>query len=58
MNGVALDPVVLPECEWHKRRRAHEQRVSAWTGPHQARAARGEKHPVHDFLFTYYRFRP
>lgn len=30
----------------------------AWTGPHQARAARGEKHPVHDFLFEYYRFRP
>jgi hypothetical protein len=35
----------------------HEQRVFAWTGPHQARAARGEKHPVYDFLFDYYRFR-
>lgn len=50
--------VVLAESEWHARRRAHEQRVFAWTGPHQARAARGEKHPVHDFLFAYYRFRP
>ena len=29
-----------------------------WTDPHQARAARGEKHPVEDFLFEYYRFRP
>ena len=50
--------VVLPEADWHARRRAHEQRVSAWTAPHQTRAARGEKHPVHDFLFEYYRFRP
>jgi hypothetical protein len=32
--------------------------VAAWTEPHQARTARGEKHPVHDFLFEYYRFRP
>lgn len=29
-----------------------------WTDPHQARAARGEKHPVYDFLFAYYAFRP
>ncbi|MBI2813524.1 MAG: 3-methyladenine DNA glycosylase [Opitutae bacterium] len=56
---VATDkPVVLPEADWHARRRAHEERVTAWTAPHQARAARGEKHPVHDFLFEYYRFRP
>ncbi len=32
--------------------------MRAWTDPHQARAARGEKHPVYDFLFTYYAFRP
>jgi hypothetical protein len=31
--------------------------VRAWTDPHQARRARGEKHPVEDFLFEYYRFR-
>ncbi len=33
-------------------------RVRAWTDPHQARASRGEKHPVYDFLFSYYAFRP
>lgn len=49
---------VLAEAAWHERRAAHEQRVRAWTDPHQARTARGEKHPVHDFLFEYYRFRP
>ena len=49
---------VLPEPEWQERRRAHEQRVAAWTAPHQQRAARGEKNPVQDFLFGYYRHRP
>lgn len=49
---------VLPESEWHQRRDAHEARVRSWTDPHQQRAARGEKHPVYDFLFTYYAFRP
>lgn len=49
---------VLPESVWLEHRRAHEARVRVWTDPHQARAARGEKHPVHDFLFAYYRFRP
>ena len=31
--------------------------MRAWTDPHLARAARGEKHPVYDFLFSYYSFR-
>ncbi len=48
----------LTEPEWQARRRTHEQRVGAWTEPHQARTTRGEKHPVYDFLFEYYRFRP
>ncbi len=48
----------LPEAAWRERRRAHEARVRAWTDPHQARTSRGEKHPVYDFLFEYYRFRP
>ncbi|HWA25258.1 MAG TPA: 3-methyladenine DNA glycosylase [Lacunisphaera sp.] len=49
---------VLAETDWLARRTAHEQRVREWTDPHQARQARGEKHPVEDFLFEYYRFRP
>lgn len=48
----------LDEADWHARAAAHETRVRAWTDPHQARAARGERHPVHDFLFTYYAHRP
>jgi hypothetical protein len=49
---------VLSEQDWRERQRAHEARVRRWTGPHQLRTARGEKHPVYDFLFTYYAFRP
>ena len=49
--------VILAESEWLARQLAHETRVRVWTDPHQARASRGEKHPVHDFLFSYYAFR-
>jgi hypothetical protein len=56
MTGPAAP--LLPESEWTARRAAHEARVRRWTDPHQARASAGEKHPVHDFLFTYYAFRP
>jgi len=50
--------ITLSETEWRARQAAHEARVRAWTDPHQARAARSEKHPVYDFLFSYYAFRP
>jgi len=49
---------VLAESEWLARRAAHAARVRVWTDPHQERSARGEKQPVDDFLFEYYRFRP
>ncbi len=59
MHAVAPTPLLLlPETEWRARQGAHEQRVRSWTDPHQARAARGERHPVYDFLFSYYAFRP
>jgi hypothetical protein len=49
---------VLPRAEWQARRAAHEARVDAWTSGHRDRVARGQKHPVEDFLFTYYSHRP
>lgn len=64
MNSLAAAPVrpreltILEESVWRARQADHEARVRAWTDPHQQRAARGEKHPVYDFLFTYYAFRP
>jgi len=58
MKVAASAFTVLAEHDWQERQRTHETRVRAWTEPHQARASRGEKHPVYDFLFTYYGFRP
>lgn len=57
-SQVSPPAQVSPEPDWLARRSAHERRVRAWTDPHQIRQARGEKHPVVDFLFEYYRFRP
>src|SRR3712207_2906677 len=51
-------PDRLTEAAWCGRRAAHEGRVAAWIGPVLARARRAEKHPVEDFLFTYYSHRP
>ena len=58
MHAVAFATEFLPQQEWQRRQAEHDARVRAWTEPHQHRASRGEKHPVHDFLFSYYAFRP
>jgi hypothetical protein len=50
--------VVLPETEWSARRSAHEQRVDRLLAGHRERVAHGQAHPVEDFLFSYYSFRP
>jgi hypothetical protein len=37
---------------------AHRARLTPYVGPHLERRAAGLRHPVHDFLFTYYSYRP
>jgi hypothetical protein len=49
---------VLAEASWRARQAAHERRVDGWLCPHLDRRRRGERHPVEDFLFTYYSYRP
>lgn len=49
---------MLSEERWRERARAHAERVRRYTEPHLARRSRGERHPVHDFLFGYYSYRP
>ncbi|MBJ7357467.1 3-methyladenine DNA glycosylase [Nocardioides sp.] len=49
---------VLTEAEWRARQAAHEARVDALVADHLARRRDAVPHPVHDFLFTYYSFRP
>jgi len=49
---------VLEEAAWRARAAAHAERVDAFVQPHLARRESRVKHPVHDFLFTYYSQRP
>jgi len=49
---------VLPRVEWQARAERHAARVDAFLEPHLARRTDGRRHPVHDFLFTYYSQRP
>jgi hypothetical protein len=49
---------VLALDAWRARRLAHERRVDGWVEPHLRRRRAGERHPVEDFLFTYYSHRP
>ena len=48
----------LPIATWTQRAAAHAARVSPWADAWVDRRSRGTKHPVHDFLFTYYSFAP
>ena len=49
---------VLTEIEWRERTAAHEARVDSATAAHVARRRDHRTHPVEDFLFTYYSFKP
>jgi hypothetical protein len=49
---------VLAADEWRAREEAHQQRVGRYADPYLARRSAGQKHPVEDFLFTYYTQKP
>ena len=49
---------MLERAEWQARRDRHAARVEAWVRPHLDRRRTGAAHPVEDFLFGYYSFRP
>lgn len=50
--------IVLEPEEWRPLAAAHRARAQGLTAAHLARRRRGEKHPIEDFLFEYYGFRP
>jgi len=57
---LSLAPVsqeVLGPAEWRARRAAHEARADRLVEARRARARKGVRDPVEDFLFTYYPFR-
>ncbi|MCC3314067.1 hypothetical protein [Nocardia africana] len=49
---------VLPPDRWRARAQAHRDRVDDMVGPYLRQRADGRKHPVIDFLFTYYGHKP
>lgn len=53
----AIAPVLEPG-QWRAAQAAHLERARQWTEPFRQRRSRGLKHPVNDFLFTYYSFSP
>ena len=55
----AVEPAVtIARSDWLAAREAHRARVRPRVDDWLKRASRREKHPVHDFLFEYYSFRP
>jgi hypothetical protein len=58
VSTTAGTAVVLAPAEWRAREAAHHARVDGLLAGHLTRARRGERHPVEDFLFTYYSHRP
>jgi hypothetical protein len=48
----------LPQEDWLPRQAAHQARVRRYADPYLARRSAGRKHPVEDFLFTYYTQKP
>ena len=58
MTIASPDVPVLAGSVWREREAAHESRARALTSAHRERSARGEAHPVEDFLFTYYSYKP
>ncbi|GAB0104346.1 hypothetical protein JMUB6875_33200 [Nocardia sp. JMUB6875] len=59
-NAVSVlpGPEWLSGPDWRGRAAAHRDRVEALVGPYLERRAAGSKHPVIDFLFTYYGHKP
>ncbi|MEJ1179472.1 MULTISPECIES: 3-methyladenine DNA glycosylase [unclassified Pseudarthrobacter] len=51
-----LSLLAAGDCE--AREAAHVQRVRRYSDPYLARRSAGRKHPVEDFLFTYYTQKP
>lgn len=63
MTGAPHEPgiseeMVLPEERWRAMEVEHGHRARSLTRAHLERRATGVRHPVEDFLFTYYRTTP
>ena len=55
---VVMAVTVLEQAAWEALEATHAARVDAVTAGHRERRRTGTAHPVEDFLFTYYPFKP
>lgn len=51
-------PNMIPEAQWRRQKAEHVAGLRSWVEDRVSRSERGIKHPVWDFLFEYYSFRP
>lgn len=61
MSATGILPgrlTVLPVTDWTARQDAHAAAADALTAAHRERRSRGERHPVWDFMFSYYPVKP
>ncbi len=58
LTGAHIEVETLPESVWQARRDAHLSELDPVVQAHLDRRSSAQKHPVIDFLFEYYRFRP
>ncbi len=56
MSTATERPAALELDQWRAMADEHRERVQRWTLPYRNRRARAAPHPVHDFLFRYYRY--
>jgi hypothetical protein len=56
--GVNRPVTILTRNVWQADRAVYLARVRPWVEDRLRRRSRGQKHPVYDFLFEYYSFRP
>ncbi len=55
---VLITGTAFSLAEWRAREDEHHARADALTAGRRARASRGQTHPVDDFLYTYYSYKP
>jgi len=55
---VSCAPLRLSEATWQDHEQRHRERVARFSEPYLSRRSRGARHPVEDFLFTYYSQKP
>jgi hypothetical protein len=58
MPETTMTQTTMPEVAWRERQAVHAARVDPWITPRLERRRQGQRHPVDDFLFDYYSWRP